>query len=204
MGVAILWKSRLQRTVAVSSTEAEYYAISEAAKDIKFVAQILQSMGIKISMPIIVHVDNVGAIFMAENASATQRTKHVDVRYHFVREFIEEGFIKIIFVKTVNNTADIFTKNVSGELYEKHKQQLVGRANENWNIEGRVLEDYNNVSFDIPITCKYYGTSTEYVVKRNEPARVVKQSNGTSTGILVTNNNQYGNKCTLDTNTDID
>ena len=143
MGVAVMWKSKLQRTTALSSTEAEYYALSEAAKDIKFVSQILDSIGIKINYPIYVNVDNVGAIFMAENASATSRTKHVDVRYHFVREFIFEGFIKIVFVKTANNTSDIFTKNVSRDLFEKHQNKFVvdkEKVNEDdWNIEGRVL-----------------------------------------------------------------
>jgi hypothetical protein len=143
MGVAVMWKSKLQRTTALSSTEAEYYALSEAAKDIKFVSQILDSIGIKINYPIYVNVDNVGAIFMAENASATSRTKHVDVRYHFVREFIFEGFIKIVFVKTANNTSDIFTKNLSKELFEKHQNKFVvdkDKVNDDdWNIEGRVL-----------------------------------------------------------------
>lgn len=94
LNVPILWKSRLQRTVALSSSEAEYYAISEAAKEIKFVYQILDSIGIKIHLPIVVNVDNVGAIFMTENVTATTRTRHVDARYHYVREFVSEGFLK--------------------------------------------------------------------------------------------------------------
>jgi Reverse transcriptase (RNA-dependent DNA polymerase) len=113
LGVPILWKSKLQRTVALSSSEAEYYALSESAKDIRFIYQILSSIGIKVTLPIIVHVDNVGAIFMSENVSATSRTKHVDIRYHYVREFIESGFIKIIFVKSGENKSDMFTKNIS-------------------------------------------------------------------------------------------
>ncbi len=56
------------------------------------------SIGIEVELPVIIRVDNVGAIFMAENVSTSPRTKHVDVRYHFVREFVEDGFIKIIFV----------------------------------------------------------------------------------------------------------
>ena len=125
MGVAVLWKSRLQRVVSLSSSEAEYYAISEAAKDIKFVVQILNSIGINVNMPIIVHVDNVGAIFMSENVTATQRTKHIDVRYQYVREFIEEGFIKIIFVKSEYNKSTMFTKNVSQDIYYKHLDSFV-------------------------------------------------------------------------------
>jgi hypothetical protein len=54
-------------------------------------------MGIKVKLRIIVRVDNIGAIFMTENVSASSQTKHVDVKYHFVREYVEDGFIKIIF-----------------------------------------------------------------------------------------------------------
>jgi hypothetical protein len=124
-GVPVLWKSKLQKCVSLSSSEAEYYALSEAAKEIKFIVQILNSIGIEVETPIIVHVDNVGAIFMSENVSATQRTKHVDARYHYVREFIEEGFLKIIFVRTDENKSDMFTKNVSQAVYDKHVQDYI-------------------------------------------------------------------------------
>ena len=109
----------------MSSSEAEYYALSEAAKEIKFVVQILESIGIKVQMPIVVCVDNVGAIFMSENVSATSRTKHVDARYHYVREFVEDGFIKIVFVKSKENKSDIFTKNVTQDIYSLHVTNYV-------------------------------------------------------------------------------
>ncbi len=105
-------------------------ALSEAAKEIKFVAQILMSMGIPVKLPIVVRVDNIGAIFMAENVTTSTRTRHVDVRYHFVREFVEDGFIKVIFVRTTKNKADIFTKNVTGELYDTHTKSFLGTMKE--------------------------------------------------------------------------
>jgi hypothetical protein len=108
-GTPTLWRSQSQKTVSLSSTEAEYYALSDAAKDIKFILQVLESLGIQVEKPIIVHIDNVGAIFVTENASATKHTRHIDARYHFVREYIIDGTIKIIFVKSLENKADIFT-----------------------------------------------------------------------------------------------
>jgi hypothetical protein len=133
----------LQKPLALSSSEAEYYGMSEAAKDVKFVAMILEAIGIEIESPIIMYCDNVGAIFMAENATATARTKHVDARYNFVREYVESGFLKIIFVHSKENKADMFTKNVSRELYDKHKGTFITRRQDVekiWNIEGRVLK----------------------------------------------------------------
>ena len=62
LGVPILWKSRAQRTVALSSAEAEYIAMSESAKEIKFILNVIKDMGYEINLPVTVHVDNVGAI----------------------------------------------------------------------------------------------------------------------------------------------
>jgi len=98
MGVPISWKSHVQRSITLLSSETEFVALLEAVKEIKFIVQVLLSIGIEVALPVIVHVDNIGAIFMVENVSTSPRTKHIDVRYHFVQEFIEDGFIKIIFI----------------------------------------------------------------------------------------------------------
>ena len=113
--------------MSLSSTEAEYVALSEAAKEVKFIYQVLTDMGAKVKLPIVIRVDNIGAIFMSGNIAISERTKHVDVRYNFVREFIEDGFVKIIFVKTDENVADMFTKNLPRELHEKHKARIIER-----------------------------------------------------------------------------
>ena len=109
-GAPISWKSKGMKSVTLSSSEAEYIALSEAAKEVKFVYQVLQLMGIKVKLPIVIRVDNIGAIFMSGNVTVSPRTKHVDVRYHFVREFVFDGFIKVLFVKTTENDADLFSK----------------------------------------------------------------------------------------------
>ena len=113
------------KVVAQSSTEAEYIALSETAKAVKFVYQVLVSLGIKVKLPIIVRVYNLGAIFMSENISVSQRTKHVDVRFRFVQQFTMEGFIKVIFVRTDENDMDLFTKNLSGDKYKKYANKLI-------------------------------------------------------------------------------
>jgi len=58
---------------------------------------------------------------MTENKTTSTRTKHVDIRYHFVGEFIEDGFLKVVFVRSEDNDTDIFTKNVSSDKFEKHQ-----------------------------------------------------------------------------------
>jgi membrane-bound inhibitor of C-type lysozyme len=73
-GVLIWWRSKGQKSVTLSSTEAEYIAMSECAKEINFVHQLLTSMGIKLDLPIVVRVDNIGVISVGENISISQRT----------------------------------------------------------------------------------------------------------------------------------
>ena len=125
-GVPICWRSKAQRAVTLSSTEAEWYALAEATKDILFLKQAVESMGLKIVLPIIVRVDNIGAIFMSENVSATAKTKHVDIRSKFVKEFCEDGVLKIVFVRSEWNTSDIMTKNLRADLHARHAAKLVG------------------------------------------------------------------------------
>jgi len=130
LSVPIIWKSKSQKSVTLLSSKAEFVALSEAVKEIKFVVQVLESIGVKVKFPIIVRVDNVGAIFMAENVTNSQRTKHMDIRYHFVQEFVVDSYIKIIFVKTEENRADMFTKNVSGGRYQEHTGNFIATQDE--------------------------------------------------------------------------
>jgi hypothetical protein len=124
-GAPIATKSKLGRSVTLSSTEAEHFAISEVVKEILLIKQLMDTIGIQVQLPIIVRVDNVGAIFLANNFSVGQRTKHIDIRTHFIREYIEDGIIKIVFIRTDDNDADIFTKNTIEELYNKHSDKLI-------------------------------------------------------------------------------
>ena len=124
-GSPIVWKSKSGKSVTLSSTEAEYYAISECAKELIFLKHVIESMGIKVELPIVIKTDNVGAIYLSNNYTTSQRTKHIDVRVHFVRQFIEDGIFKIEFVGSEDNDADIFTKNTSEEIFDKQSKKLV-------------------------------------------------------------------------------
>ena len=124
-GMPISWRSKGQKSVSLSSTEAEYMAISEVAMELLFVHGVMKFLGMDQELPMIVNVDNVGAIYLSQSATTSNRTKHIDVRYHFVREFIEDGIVKIVFVRSAENDADLFTKNLGGELYRKHRGKVM-------------------------------------------------------------------------------
>ena len=113
------------KSVVLSTTEAEYMALSEVVKELKFIVQLLQTMNITVELPITVHVDNVGAILLSNNRNTGDRTKHIDIRTSFVKEYKEDGKIIIKFVKSEDNKADIFTKNTSNTIFQKHEEKLV-------------------------------------------------------------------------------
>jgi hypothetical protein len=110
--ISICWRSTSQKGVTLSSTEAKYIAISEAVKELKFIYYLLSDLHIKVNLPIVVKMDSIGAIYMSKNALTGFCTWHMDTRYHFVQEFVEDTFIKIEFVHSVENGSDLFTKNV--------------------------------------------------------------------------------------------
>ena len=99
------------RSVVLSTTEAEYVSISEVVKEIKFIYQLLESMDVKVPLPIKVRVDNIGAIWLANNSGVSERTKNVDTRAHLVRTYVINEVVTIEFVKSSEIISDIMTKN---------------------------------------------------------------------------------------------
>jgi hypothetical protein len=110
LNIPICWRSKSQKGVTLSSTEAEYVAISEAVKELKFIYCLLSNLHIKVNLPIVVKTNNIEAIFMSENN---------------LTGFIKDCFIKIEFVRSGKNDSDLFTKNVNQELYEKHTKKFL-------------------------------------------------------------------------------
>ena len=125
LGVPVSWQSKSQKRFSLSSSEVEYIALSEAVKEVMFIVQLLGNMKIAVKYPVMVRNDNVGAIFMASNLTTTCCTKHMDRRYKYVNEYVEDRVVKIVFVKSAENESDILTKNLSAELHEKHSKNMV-------------------------------------------------------------------------------
>ena len=124
------------KSVVLSTTEAEYMALSEVVKEPKFIVQLLQTMNIEVGLPITVHVDNVGAIWLSNNRSTIDRTKHIDIRSSFEKAYQEDGKIIIRFLKSEDNEADIFTKNTTNIIFQNHQKKLAwDRKNVNNNSQ---------------------------------------------------------------------
>jgi hypothetical protein len=119
-GGPITWRSRAQTTVAHSSTEAEYMALSDCSRQVSWIRTIFLELGMRLG-PILVYADNQGSIFIGSNPVQEIPTKHVDVKYHYVHECIAVKKIVLYHVPTKDNTADIFTKNLGRLKFEKFK-----------------------------------------------------------------------------------
>ncbi|KAE8678648.1 hypothetical protein F3Y22_tig00111402pilonHSYRG00027 [Hibiscus syriacus] len=105
----VSWKSTLQSTVALSTTEAKYMAVTEAVKEAIWLQGLLGELEME-QKHIKVHCDSQSAIHLAKNQVYHARTKHIDVRYHFVREILEEGGVIIQKIRITKNPADMLTK----------------------------------------------------------------------------------------------
>ena len=118
------------RSVVLSTTEAEYIALLEVVKEIKFIIQLISTMNMNVEVPITIHVDNVGAIWLSNYRTTSERTKHVHIRTAFVKEYQEEGKILIKFVKSEENDADINMKNTPNTTFEKIQAKVVWEKDE--------------------------------------------------------------------------
>lgn len=109
-GGAVSWASKRQDLVALSSCESEYYAMNEAGKEAKWLRNLLIELGHIDAVPAQIWADNQGAIALSKNPEFHKRTKHIDAKYHWIREAIEEELIQVDYVPTALMAADGFTK----------------------------------------------------------------------------------------------
>jgi hypothetical protein len=114
-GAAISWKSKAQPCVNLSSTESEYGALNETVREVKFILQLLTTMGISVKRPAKINVDKIGCIFLANNRTSGERTKHINMKYHFIWEQIQNGLVEVKFVRSEENYADPFPKNLGSK-----------------------------------------------------------------------------------------
>ena len=109
-GAAVLWYSKKQSVVALSSTEAEYYALGSAVQEALWLRNLLRELTIPMLNATIIMEDNMSTIAIASNPIQNQRVKHVDVKYHFLRDHISNGDVELVYCPTEDMIADALTK----------------------------------------------------------------------------------------------
>ncbi|UYV77314.1 hypothetical protein LAZ67_15000474 [Cordylochernes scorpioides] len=118
----IAWESKKQQTVTLSSTESEYIALCGAGKEAVYLRALLDGMGFGelLNGPTVLKTDNQGAQQLARNPVYHARTKHIDIKWHFIRSICSDGLVEVVHTPTQENVADILTKGLPRFLYEKH------------------------------------------------------------------------------------
>jgi hypothetical protein len=109
-GNLVTWKSKKQKVVACSSAEAEYRAMRRLTTELMWLKMLLKDLGREITTPITMHCDNQAAIHIASNSVFHERTKHIEVDCHKVREQMQLGVILPCYTRSSDQLADIFTK----------------------------------------------------------------------------------------------
>jgi len=125
-GGTVYYKSKLQATVSTSSTECELIAAVQAAKIAKYLRSVLAELGYPQSGPTILYEDNEAAIHVANNVRPTQRTRHVDIGWFAIQEWVQNGDIQMKFLKTNLMVADASTKAVPWVLHRRHCRRAMG------------------------------------------------------------------------------
>jgi hypothetical protein len=124
-GAAVSWKSQRQPVVALSTTESEYISLCKGVQEAVWLKWLLTEMGQNGLGGVPMFVDNQSAIALAQNACLHGRTKHIDVRWHFIREMVESGEVVLRWCPTQEQAADILTKPLPEDRH-KTCMQLMG------------------------------------------------------------------------------
>ena len=119
-----LWNSHLQKTTALSSMEAEYMALSDCTRQAIWIHQMMEELGYHLG-PIPVCGDNQGSLFIAQNPVTEKRSKHIQIRYHFVHDAVMLWKqVELLFIPGTDNPADMFTKNLGHVKFKEFRSQL--------------------------------------------------------------------------------
>jgi hypothetical protein len=123
-GMAISWRSKLQGLSSQNTMEAEYVALSEVLKEIIFFQHLLEEIGINVEKPTTIYEDNRACEILANNPEFRDKAKHIEIRYHKIRDEIRQGSVSIKRVESENQIADIFTKVVDEKKFTRIRGEL--------------------------------------------------------------------------------
>jgi len=120
----ISWSSKRQPVVSCSSAEAEYRAVANGVAEASWLRQLLLELHQPLRRSTLVYCDNVSAVYLSTNPVQHQRTKHVEIDLHFVRERVAVGDVRVLHVPTTSQFADIFTKGLPSSVFVDFRSSL--------------------------------------------------------------------------------
>ena len=123
---AFMWASCAQKAIALSTAEAEWYALCDAGKDCLWARKLLRDLGISTADPTRLMEDNTSAIKWSTDSAAWSRTRHIDTRQHAIRSWVESGDLHIEYCPTDDMLADIFTKPLNAIKHAAMAKKVFG------------------------------------------------------------------------------
>jgi hypothetical protein len=120
----VAWLSKKQGSISLSTTEAEYIAAATCCTQVLWMIQTLADLEVKYTAPIPIHCDNTSAISVSKNPIFHSKTKHIPIKYHFLREQVTNQIVQVNYIPTTEQIADIFTKPLAKTPLEYLRQNL--------------------------------------------------------------------------------
>ncbi|GKF66561.1 ribonuclease H-like domain-containing protein [Tanacetum coccineum] len=118
------WSSKRQPTLSHSNSEAEYHGVSNAVAETCWLLNLLRKLHTFLSFATLVYYDNVNAVYLSCNPAQHQRTMHIEIDIHFVRDLVAVGQVRVLQVPSCYHFADIFTKGLPSALFEEFRSSL--------------------------------------------------------------------------------
>jgi len=121
---AITWKSKKQTIIAMSSTESEYVALSEAGREAFWLRNLYDELGFPQMGPTVIKSDNEGSVILSHNPQFHARTKHIEIRHHWVRDLVNNKILDVQGCRDPEQTADILTKPLPKPKHQRHRREM--------------------------------------------------------------------------------
>ena len=128
VGGAVSWQTKKQQTVALSSCEAEYQGLAAAVQEATFLRSLMCEMVYQQMHLTVIGDDNQSCIKLATNPVMHKRSKHIDTKYHFIREKVDDNSVQLVYTPTDQLAADLLTKSLPQVKVEQHRKHLLGHA----------------------------------------------------------------------------
>ena len=123
-GGVVSWRSKKQSCVALSTAEAEYIALAGATQEAVWLRRLMSDLNVDCQNPLLIYEDNQSAIALSKNPQFHGRSKHIDIKFPYVREKVDENVIKLEYCPTEIMIADIFTKGLTQDKFKKLRKLL--------------------------------------------------------------------------------
>jgi hypothetical protein len=123
-GSLVSWSAVKQKSIALSSTEAEYYAMTHAFKEALWLQVFLGFLHFPIPRPFPIISDNQAACSLSNSPAISACSKHIDIRHHFIRAHVQDGSFSTIWIPTTDMPADVFTKPLAAPVFAQHRDAL--------------------------------------------------------------------------------